>query len=1041
MRNLILSGTVFLLMISIVSAGVINPYFNCSDDTSDYPATGNGAILWYDDFSEATGTDMNGKSFDIGAGTWTVTTAGCIVNNSRMQCRSGGDTPIISHTFTDIDYPFSLYTCTNLTAVGLGDDVMLTFRGNNDGAYGMRFRINDGASSDYTIEMENASSNNWKALSSHVINRKVCYRFAVTPGSPIKYDVYINGTQFVTDFHGYSYAYVDGLRYLNPRYADATVYYGEYLIINGTDLCTQEAVDADAPDMTFLSQFPSDITTSNSMGIFTNFTYNITDVTGIDTTSPTIYFTVNSTDDDSYIYINGTPTTGIQESKDYTNISENFSFYLDDNDIYPGSFNLEIEALEDTPHLEYSLDNDNDYFKVEIYNLSPTKNYTIIEVMVENVTGLSNSLRMYYCNSSYISGNPAVSDFCDNFYNLEASQGFNHSHGQYSSHIVAPLNIFDGMVGTVGATDISYFLMRGRPVNSWNISYISNDSRVNDSMFSDDSGSTWTDIPGTADFHIHQFDLTSKFWHFIGSCDTLGYCANTTIRNDTFDLDPLPPSAVSILSPVNGTYNDDINISYTESIGFNSSFVYYNITLLNLDYSVDSTITGNNSDSLNFTFDSTTVSSGDYRIMVTAIDIYGQTDSTVGEHIIIDNDDPLPVFTYPSSQNTTKHLIDDIFNFSISNTDNNLIWSVNNTCYVHNDSVSGIDAASYTYENSTTFTISQNVTCLYEVCDAHTIKEIGEFEIAKDLLNNEISFDGLALRSGEDVDDITYEKKIDRYNFCFDLKALPKSGWMSIYMPPGCERPQNSRYEGHYVCGNYWIDFEGYDTIRYSSYISIDVSNSKDTNICFDSIGKLNCLNVSYSFEIINDTSAPVVSNLTPANNTNRSDLSISFRWYVTDDHDSDINCTGWISGEQNYTNTRNSINATFTNFTQTLSDGYWYWNISCEDEYDNIGWSDNHILIINTTTGVSEINETFSYSECPDTQVEVLLIGLFFFLSLVLIIFGYVSRVGILMAFGGILLFICSWYIVSCIAIFGGILMMVSIYLIILSLLRAGQA
>lgn len=401
-----------------------------------------------------------------------------------------------------------------------------------------------------------------------------------------------------------------------------------------------------APSVNFSSQLPADISAFNIFFTSLNITYNISDA-NLNLSTIVIYHKTNSTLNDYFYFENGSVVSGYLIKNYTSNISSIFLFNLLNDEIYPASYNYNELTMESTNHSLYDLDTDTEYLKIRLFNVSNQKNYSFFEVYADNQTGSSNSLRMYYCNSSYNSGTPATSKSCTNFYNMLANQRFNHTHTNYSKHHVIPfpINSTLGSIGGIYVTNTSYFLLRGRlGVNAWNIYYINNVSRQDSIQFSTNNGGAWANLTGTIDAHIHQYSGKESFAYYACANDTSNNRNCTTERFDLIGLGGLGPSAPSIYSPTNQNYSKNIFINYTSAVSPNGyNIKEYNISLYNETDGYVSLIVANNSINLNYTWNSSGTTDGNYNVHVWGCDVNGLCALGESDDFIIDN--TLPSFS------------------------------------------------------------------------------------------------------------------------------------------------------------------------------------------------------------------------------------------------------------------------------------------------------------------------------------------------------------------------------------------------------------
>jgi len=87
--------------------------------------------------------------------------------------------------------------------------------------------------------------------------------------------------------------------------------------------------------------------------------------------------------------------------------------------------------------------------------------------------------------------------------------------------------------------------------------------------------------------------------------------------------------------------------------------------------------------------------------------------------------------------------------------------------------------------------------------------------------------------------------------------------------------------------------------------------------------------------------------------------------------------------------------------------------------------------------TFTEQIENFFKVTECKTDVGSVLLLSFFIIVSLLLIILGMTTNIGIIGVFGSIMLLVSSWYIIPCISLIGAILTLLSIIFIFLFIFR----
>lgn len=407
---------------------------------------------------------------------------------------------------------------------------------------------------------------------------------------------------------------------------------------------TYTLTDLIKPNVTFYKQVPADINSTNVFGIFLNITYNITDNVQLNTSRVDLYFKVNDTTHEmGYFSI----TNGIGEVNNYnnnydarSNLSNEWTFRLGDNHVYPAIYNINESFMEETTHLSYALNSPLEYLKVQLLNITNNITYNQLEIMINNSNINGNQpLEVYYCNSSYISGNPNTNSNCFEFYNIIAQTPYAHRHSSYSSHQLIPfaINPTTRMIGDVYVTSIGYFVFSGGAGdNSYNAYYISNISRIDAVQYSTNSGSTWSNLSGTIDLHLHQYNGNETLYYYACAFDIYGNQNCTDERYDRIKLAGIPPTSPNVYSPSEQSYGGYIWVNYTAAISPNGYKInYYNITLLNSSFDFVSVINSNNSDSLSYYWNAFSIEEGEYIVEVTACDVNGYCSSGFSDNFSI----------------------------------------------------------------------------------------------------------------------------------------------------------------------------------------------------------------------------------------------------------------------------------------------------------------------------------------------------------------------------------------------------------------------
>lgn len=417
-------------------------------------------------------------------------------------------------------------------------------------------------------------------------------------------------------------------------------YFIDNLVIYvGNSVPTVAGAETTPPLIQFVSQNPSDINFSNVVNNKLNIVYNITDTSGINLTSILLYYKANSTTSNIHYFQNGTAFSGFFTDSARTNISSMFNWTLLDNEVHQGTFNTGPVSIDTINHsITTTLSNLNDYIRTEYYNISKSKDYGFFEIM-SNSTASAKPSSVYYCNSSYTTGNILTDTNCVLLNTKTAATTYSHCHSNLSCHntFIFAINTTSGTIGSVGVTPESYFIFGG--AKNWNIYSINEITRQGMTKSTASKGVVWSNETYTIDQHIHQFNSneSSIFWYYACANDTLGNNNCSILINDTMAISILGPTATTILSPTNTTYKGDIWINYTAVLSpSNITIGYYVIDLLNNDFTFNSTIVSNNSLNLSYLWNSGIVY-GNYIIRVKAVDVLERTSYGYSEIFYINN--------------------------------------------------------------------------------------------------------------------------------------------------------------------------------------------------------------------------------------------------------------------------------------------------------------------------------------------------------------------------------------------------------------------
>lgn len=358
----------------------------------------------------------------------------------------------------------------------------------------------------------------------------------------------------------------------------------------------------------FINQTPSDITSTNAIGVPVIIYYNYNT---LNSSNATLEYGHKGMSE----IINGT-LQPYYYNKSYKNVSGSVvSFVVGDNDVYGYTGNIDEHVMESTSHGLITMTGITDVIKTQILNVSNTLNYNILEIMLNS----TNNINVYYCNSSYSTGNPSTNNNCA-LIQSGTYTGFNHSVN-YSRHNVFSMPIISRNIGLVNVTSTSYIVVKPLVLQTAQIGYINGSVRNNMLQISGNGGLTYsTDNTKIPDMHIHQYLGTGT------GNENFTYRAHDLQGNysvyqvDAIGLTNLPPTTPQIYDIDDKTYNQTINVTWiNSSANAGSKINQYTINIVNSSFDV--VLNGGANDSTNTKiFNSTSLKYGVYYAKVTAID-------------------------------------------------------------------------------------------------------------------------------------------------------------------------------------------------------------------------------------------------------------------------------------------------------------------------------------------------------------------------------------------------------------------------------------
>ncbi len=367
---------------------------------------------------------------------------------------------------------------------------------------------------------------------------------------------------------------------------------------------------------------------------------------------------------------------------------------------------------------------------------------------------------------------------------------------------------------------------------------------------------------------------------------------------DWIRIQSAPTSVINVFwadnQPLNDTIHNtdvDFNFDVTE-IGLTAD----NCSLFNDNGTIGTItmVTASNSIRYNLTDD------GQY---VFWVECYSTTNevffSEINKTIIIDRDSPIITWNNPSDDNSTvMQTGSNVFNISVY--DPNL-FRINISCWRQQDNFILFNNYTEQYNLSTTFLFTEsiqvnepgNYTCEVEATDSHTALAIPDIKNSKTY--NSLTFDNIRITLLDSPLSTETTKLFDRYTMKF-ITTAQKDGKIKRYslkVENLAGHPiisiDNSKYSGHLISDDKWIDFEPYrvEKIKVSKNEFLINLETTDTVLDFKSIGILNNVTENRDFSAIGSIDTSPAHNKTGTYylfGNLSTDLGITeVRWNLTD--------------------------------------------------------------------------------------------------------------------------------------------------------------
>lgn len=465
----------------------------------------------------------------------------------------------------------------------------------------------------------------------------------------------------------------------------------------------------------FINQTPIDITDLNIMGNNLTIIYNFNQ-TGLNITSPYINYTINS----GSITVNGSVISQ-PRIKTYINFTNStYTFVLDDNDVYPAIYNIDEDNIMDaTIHNNITITNSNEFYKVNLYGLNTSKTNNILELQISMV---GNGI-IYYCNSTYISGNLNINPNCILFASFN-NNTYNHIHNN-SKHNVFSLPIVNGTIGGIVLTNLSSFVI-GKSSGTATLGYINTTVRPDTVQRSINLGQVWNNQSLLIDMHLHQFNENDAF-NYAGCSSNSSSTICSFYRTDVYNTSLLPPTAVSIsLNKYDFVYSENITAIRNNSFGFNSTIVSYGFNVVNDALNFIANI-NQSTNATTVSFNTSNLSNGYYFIKVSATDTNNQVSNSYSNTFYVHSNYLTPCNATITLNSSGVPLI---FNFT-QNTRNETVsilgfYGILNLTFTNNTNtiiISNTNYSSIHYNIHTLETFNTDTNCTLYLCTSNYVRQ------------------------------------------------------------------------------------------------------------------------------------------------------------------------------------------------------------------------------------------------------------------------------------------------------------------------------
>lgn len=306
-----------------------------------------------------------------------------------------------------------------------------------------------------------------------------------------------------------------------------------------------------------------------------------------------------------------------------------YTMFLDDDEIFPAWYPYDFGFIENAPSTaNYTVYNAHN-IKVNINNFSIVSNYTFLSFEFQTVNG-SSPLNVYYCNSSYTSGNPSVSTNCE-LVTVYSPQSPSHiEHGK-------PEHTVRFQVNSVKKTTTSYLIIEnnGGVPTAWTFPAVTNSSYDNLS-FNTGLDTAWSSTNLLFNVQLHSYRDADYFQYYVLFHDSLNNKNTSDVVVDFYNITNYPPTVPDFVNHCGNIYTissdgllgDNINPRWSNASDPNNDTVYYNMSV---SLGIAPIVLCNHITQTNCSFSDTAIGDGVFSTKISSCDIFGACSNSLDD--------------------------------------------------------------------------------------------------------------------------------------------------------------------------------------------------------------------------------------------------------------------------------------------------------------------------------------------------------------------------------------------------------------------------